>query len=169
MKQLYSRSFLLFGFLVIALQTSQGQNFCYVNSQAILAEMPEVKQADTTLETLQKTLQQQLQASADKLQADYLAIQQKVEKGELAPTQQEEEAKKLQELQSQLSVDEQYMVTQIQNKRQELLEPIYAKVNNAISAVAKEKGYKMVFDQGVLLYVSETLDVSQLVKAKLGL
>lgn len=169
MKHVYSHYYLLLVFLFMALQTAQAQNFGYVNSNEILSEMPEVKQADATIETLQKTLQQQLQASADKLQADYRAIQQKAEIGQLSHAQQEEEAKKLHERQNQLSVEEQNMVTQLQKKREELLGPIYDKVNKAIAAVANEKGYKMVFDQGVLLYSSDALNVSPLVKAKLGL
>ncbi len=61
------------------------------------------------------------------------------------------------------------MVAQIQNKRTELLEPIYNKINNAIALVAQENGYKMVFDQGVLLYYSDALDVSRQVREKLGM
>ena len=120
MKHVYSHYYLLLVFLFMTLQTAQAQNFCYVNSNEILSEMPEVKQADATIETLQKTLQQQLQASADKLQADYRAIQQKAEIGQLSHAQQEEEAKKLHERQNQLSVEEQNMVTQLQKKREEL-------------------------------------------------
>jgi len=168
MKNLYYRSFLLLVVLFISLQTAQGQNFGYVNSQAILAEMPEVKQAEANLEALQKQLQKRGQDMLTQLQADYLKIQQKIERGELSPAQQEQEAAKLQERQNQIAKEEQDMVAQIQNKRAELLEPIYNKINNAIALVANENGYKMVFEQGVLLYASDALDVSRQVRAKLG-
>lgn len=143
--------------------------FGYVNSAQILSEMPEVKQADANLEALQKQLQKKGQSMVEKLQQDYTLIQQKMERGELSRVQQEDEAKKLEQRQAEIATFEQDMMRQIQEKRNELLEPIYAKVNEAISAVAKENGYKMIFDANVLLYKDEALDVSTMVKSKLGL
>jgi len=153
-------------FAVISLQA---QKFGYVNSQAILAEMAEVKQAEATLEALQKQLQKKLQDGMEKLQKDYTLIQQKVERGELSPKEQETEAKKLQDRQQALAAQEQGMVEQIQNKRAEELNPILEKVNKAIADVAKEKGYQFIFEQGVLLYFEESQDVSADVKAKLSM
>ena len=56
-------------------------------------------------------------------------------------------------------------------KREELYKPILERVNAAMQAVAKENGYLLVFDTStnVLLYADEALDVTNLVKAKLGL
>lgn len=158
--------------LVVALLFSvafsaDAQKFGYVDSQAILADMPEVKQADANLEALQKQLQKKGQGMVEKLQQDYAAVQQKVVDGLLSPQQQETEAKKLEERQMEIAKFEQDMVNQIQNKRNELLEPIYKKVNDAISAVAKENGYQMIFEKGVLLYSEPAQDVSAKVRAKL--
>ena len=157
----------LIAVLCFAVISVQAQKFGYVNSQSILAEMPEVKQAEANLEALQKQLEKKLQDGMAKLQKDYLDIQQKVERGELSPKQQEEEAKKLQDRQTALAQEEQGMVQQIQKKRAEELNPILEKVNTAIAEVAKEKGYQFIFEQGVLLYFEESQDVSSLVKAKL--
>lgn len=147
--------------------SAEAQKFGYVNSQAILAEMPEVKQADANLEALQKQLQKKGQGMVEKLQNDYLAIQQKVEQGLLSPQQQETEAKKLEERQAEIAKFEQDMVNQLQEKRNELLQPIVDRVNKAIADVAKEDGYQMIFEQGVLLYFEPAQDVSTKVKAKL--
>jgi len=148
---------------------AQAQKFGYVNSQAILAEMPEVKQAEANLEALQKQLQKKGQSEIEKFQQDYMAVQQKAERGELSPKQQEEEAERLKKKEMELGQLEQDMVQQMQEKRAELLEPIYEKVNDAIETVAKENGYTMIFDQGVLLYKEDSQDVSSMVKAKLGI
>jgi outer membrane protein len=147
--------------------SAEAQKFGYVNSQAILAEMAEVKQADANLEALQKQLQKKGPGMVEKLQTDYLAIQDKVEKGLLSPQQQESEAKKLEERQAEIAKFEQDMVNQLQNKRNELLQPIVDRVNKAIADVAKEEGYQMIFEQGVLLYFEPAQDVSAKVKAKL--
>ncbi len=148
---------------------SQAQKFGYVNSAGILSEMPEVKQADANLEALQKQLQKKGQDMLEKLQTDYVAIQQRMERGELSPKQQEEEAQKLKEREMEIGTFEQDMRQQIQTKREDLLAPIYEKVNTAIAEVAQENGYTMIFDQAVLLYSEESQDVSELVKSKLGI
>ncbi|MEZ4986597.1 MAG: OmpH family outer membrane protein [Saprospiraceae bacterium] len=145
------------------------QKFAYVDAQAILADLPAVKQAEANLEALQLQLQKKLQASVEQLQKDYMAVQQKVERGELSPVQQEQEGQKLQQRQQELAAEEQGMVEQIQNKRNELLEPIYNSLNDAIKAVASENGYTFIFDKQVLLFGEESQDVSEAVKSKMGL
>lgn len=147
----------------------QAQKFGYVNSTALLAELPEVKQAEANLEALQKQLQKKGQSMVEQLQKEYGEIQGQIERGELSPKQQEEAGKKLETQQQEIAQFEQEMMGQIQAKRQELLEPIYARVNEAIAAVAKEGGYTFIFDQNVLLYYEESQDVSDEVKAKLNL
>ena len=155
--------------LVAATISLNAQKFGYVNSALILSEMPDVKQADANLEALQKQLQKNGQGMVEQLQKDYLAAQQKIEQGELSPKQQEDESKKLEVKQREIAKFEQDMVQQVQDKRAELLEPIYEKINNAIKAVAEEKGYQFIFDQGILLYADEAQDVSAFVRAKLGM
>lgn len=147
----------------------QAQKFGYVNSQEILASMPDVKQADANLEALQKQLQKKGQGMVEQLQKDYAAIQQKIERGELSPKEQETEGKKLETRQQEIAKFEQEMVNQIQEKRATELKPISDKINKAISDVAKENGFQFIFDQGILLYAESAQDVSSLVKGKLGI
>lgn len=155
--------------LVGTLNIAQAQKFGYINSAELLTEMPEVKQAEANLDALQKQLQKKLQGSVEQLQKDYVEIQQKIERGELSPKQQEEEAAKLKGRETALAQEEQDMVKQIQAKRTELLEPIYKRVNDAIATVAKENGFTFIFDEQVLLYMEESQNVSALVKSKLGI
>ncbi|MDZ7605403.1 MAG: OmpH family outer membrane protein [Cyclobacteriaceae bacterium] len=96
-------------------------------------------------------------------------VQQKVERGELSPGQQEEEAAKLKARESEIGKFEQDMAKQIQEKRSELLEPIYNKINEAIANVAKEQNLSLVFDMGILLKSDPALDIIQLVKRELGI
>ena len=149
--------------------TAQAQKFGYINSSAILAEMPAVKEADANLEALQKQLQKKGQQMLQELQTKYQELQQKVERGELSPKQQEEEATKLRAEEQKIAQFEQEMVAQIQTKREELLKPILDKVNTAIQDVAADEGYQFVFDAAVLLYATPEQDVSTKVKAKLGM
>ncbi len=147
----------------------QAQKFGYVNSAAILSQLSDVKEAEASLEALQKQLQKKGQGMVEALQKEYTAVQQKVERGELSPKQQEEAAAALKAKEEEIGKFEQDMAKQLQDKRTELLEPIYDKVNTAIADVAKENSFQLIFDQGVLLYAEATQDVSALVKAKLGI
>ena len=155
--------------LLAATATATAQKFGYVNSAEILSELPSMKAAESNLEALQKQLQKQGQGMVKSFQEDYQALQAEAEQGTMSPKQQQEAAAKLEARQEEIGKFEQRMVSDIQKKRTELLEPIYESINNAIEAVAKENGYTFIFDQQVLLYGEESQNVSNLVKAKLGL
>ena len=155
--------------LIAATTTASAQKFGYVNSAAILAEMAEMKAAESNLEGLQKQLQKKGQAMVQTFQADVKKLQDQAAAGDLTPKQQQEESAKLEARQQEIGKFEQSMVTDLQTKRTELLEPIYEKVNAAIKAVAEAEGYQFIFDQQVLLYGQEASDVSAAVKAKLGM
>ncbi len=63
------------------------------------------------------------------------------------------------------------MYDDLAKKREELYKPILDRVNKAMQDVATENGYLMVFDSStqVLLYADPSLDVTNLVKTKLGI
>ncbi len=149
----------------------QAQKFGYVNSQALLAEMSEVKQARSELETLEKQLRAKGQSMLTALQTKYQETQQKVERGELSPKQQEEAGAKLRAEEAEIGKYEQEMVQKIQQKEATLLQPILDRVNNAIKEVAEENGYTFIFDAStsILLYAQENSDLSDMIKTKLGI
>ena len=156
-------------FLLFAVVSVQAQKYGYINTADILAAMPEVKQAETSIENFSNQLQKKGEAEVAKLQAKFGKIQEDMQAGKLSPLQQQEAQKELEADQAGLAKFEQDMMSQINNKRQSVLQPIYDKLNKAISDVAKEKGYTMIFDKTVLLYSEPGDDVSALVKTKLGL
>ncbi|MBT8220839.1 MAG: OmpH family outer membrane protein [Bacteroidia bacterium] len=141
----------------------------YLNSAAILAELPEVKAADADLEVLQNQLQKKGEKMVQDLQSKYQAIAQKVQAGQVSPAQQQEEEKKLQTLNDDIQKFDVNMRNQLAEKRNELYEPIIQKVNDAIKVVGKEGNFKMVFDltSTGIVYADEAQDISELVKAKL--
>ncbi len=59
----------------------------------------------------------------------------------------------------------------IKKKEQELLTPLINKAREAINEVAKENGYKYIFDSslGVILFTDDTDDILPLVKKKLNI
>lgn len=162
----------LAGMLTLS-SVASGQKFGYLNSAALLQEMPEVKEAESNLEVLQKQLQAKGQQMLQSFQQKYLELERKNSQGEISPKELEAESAKLKEEETKIAQFEQDMQNQIFEKRNTLLEPILNKVNDAIKAVAEEEGYAYIFDaspgSGILLYADESTDVYDKVKAKLGL
>ena len=147
--------------------TLQAQKYAYVNSDKILAEMPVVQQAQDKLEAYHDLLKKQLEEQQGKLQTKYNEVLEKSQRGELSPQQQLKAEEELQRDQENLSMNEQEMTVKLQDKRQELFQPIYDMVEKAINEVAKEKGDAMVFKAEAILFAEEVTNATPAVKAKL--
>jgi outer membrane protein len=162
--------FALFACSVMA-QAQPAQKIGYLNAQAILADMPDMKSAESELEAYAKQLSAKDSVMVVTFQAKAQAIGEKQQKGELAPIQLETEKKKLEEEQAKIQKFEQDMQQELAKKKQEKLQPIYDKVNKAITEVAKENAYTYVMDltTGSLLYADDKNDLQNLVRKKLGL
>lgn len=164
--------FLIAGLILFSISV-HAQKFGYLNSAAILQEMPKVKEAEANLETLQKQLQAKGQKMLEAFQIKYQELERKNNQGEIAPKELEEAAAKLKSEETDIAKFEQDMQKQIFEKRETLLKPILDEVNDAIKQIADENGYTYIFDAspgvGVLLYADESTDLTDLVKAKLGL
>jgi outer membrane protein len=161
----------ILGVITLIASGAQAQKFGYLNSQALLSEIPEVKAADANLQAFQAQLEKKGQQMVQELETKYRDLQKKEQSGEISPKALEEEARKLKEQEAQLGQYEQEMQKQLVAKRQEVLQPILDKVNDIIKQVAKENQFTYVFDasSGVILFADETLDITKMVKAKLGI
>lgn len=169
MKKLFKISLLVVAVIFIQAGDLVAQKYGYVNSTLILSELPESKQMDVNLQALSEQLKkkgtQMLTAYRQKEEA---AMKEK-ERGTLSPVEEEKILAELQEKQQELMTFEGEMQNDLVAKRNELLNPILEKMNTAIQEVAKENGYKMIFDSQVLLYAEEDADLSAKVRAKLGI
>ena len=160
----------LVAFMVLA-NITFGQKFAYINSQAILGNLPEVKQANANIETFRNQLISLGQKKLEAIQKKYQDLDQKQKKGLLSPKQIEVEAQKLKVDEEKLNKFDQESQQRIMEKSEELLKPIRDKVQKAIDAVATENGYEFIFDasMGFILYADKNTDISDKVKAKLGI
>jgi outer membrane protein len=169
-KVIKSIFFTLFAAVAVA-QAQPVQKIGYLNAQAILADMTDMKGADSQLEAYAKQLSAKDSMKVVAFEAKARAVAEKQQKGELAPVQLENEKKKLEAEQAEIQKFEQDMQQDLAKKRQELYQPVLDKVNKAISDVAKEQGFTYVIDvtAGTLLYADEKNDLQALVRKKLGL
>jgi outer membrane protein len=157
--------------VLLATMTMFGQKIGHLNSQEILQDMPDVKAAESYLESFQLQLQKKGQAMVEAFQKKYQEIARKEQQGEMSPRQLEEETAKLKAEEEKIQKYEQDMQLQIVKKREELLQPILDRVNEAIEAVSKEKGYLYIIDlsSGMILYGDDNYDITKEVKSKLDL
>jgi len=166
----------LFNYAIIAIAflstiNLSAQNFGFIDSQSIISVMPEVKEANSQIETHKKQLQNRGQEMLQKLQTKYQALEQKQAQGQIAPKELEVEAQKLKAEEAELMKFEQESQQKVVAKSEELLKPIRDRIQKAIDEVAAENGYAYIFDlsTGFLLYADQSVNVEAKVKQKLGL
>ncbi len=165
------KSFVLICLLSAAAFSASAQKIGYVNSQGLLSLMPEVKEANSNLETYSAQLSKRAEQMYQSLQTKAAALQQKRDSGEISPKQLEIELATLQQEEQKLVEFQGKSQNEIALKQNELIQPILDKVQEAIDAVAKEESFTYVFDssQGMILYADESTDITDKVKAKLGI
>jgi len=148
------------------------QKIGHINTGILLEGMPEVTSANSQLETFQKQLVTKGQQMVQGLQTEYNTFVAEAQKGTMAPKVQQEKQEALQKKQQEIAKYEQEVQAKITAKQEELLTPILTKVDNAIKAVGKEGGYLFIFDESVpntILFADKSLDITDTVKAKLGI
>jgi outer membrane protein len=166
---------LKFTLLMIALVVASGQinaqNFGYINSAALLEEMPKIQEANSNLETLQKQLDAKGQKMIEQYRLEYEQLNARYERGEIAPKDLPVEQEKMQKKQQDILNFEQDIKKQMQEKQEAIYKPILDAVKESINEVAKSEGYTYIFDTspgiGVIVYMDESADVTDQVKAKL--
>lgn len=164
---------LLFFYLILLNPIANfAQKFGHFNSGNFIESMPEREAADQTLQAFQKPLLEEIQAKDKAMKEKYAKVRQQVVDGKLSQKEIQLNQAELEKEQTELKNLDAEAQRKIYNKREELFQPILAKVSEALSAVGKENGFTFIFDTSVynaILYTEETEDVAPLVRKKLGL
>lgn len=164
-------------FIAAALMlVSTGQSFgqlkiAHINTNNLIASMPEADSAQAELQALN----QELVKTGEELQVEfnkaYLEYQQKADSLSILVRQTKEAA--LEDMQRRIQefgANSQQALTQ---KQEELYQPILVKAQNAIQAVADELGFDYVLDTGtgavLTIPKDESLDILGKVQEKLGI
>lgn len=166
------KNFFLISLLSMAVFTAiSAQKIGHLDSQALLAEMPEVRGAESNLEAFQAQLTKRGEKMITDFQAKYQELAQKEQAGEIAPKALEEETKKLKEEEIKIQAYEQEMQQKVVARRDELLQPILDRVNAAIEEVSIAKGYDYIIDlsSGTLLFADDEFNITEAVREKLGM
>ena len=154
--------------LVFSFSTFAQSKVAHINTTELVASMPEMNDAKTELEKLAKTYETDIQTMAAELQSKV-----KQYDSEAAAQTDEENAKRLQEVQGMEQSIRQYQAQaqqELQKKEFDLLKPITEKAQAAISKVADAMGFDYVLDstQGQGVIIANGADLMIEVKKELG-
>lgn len=162
--------FIAAGLMVLAFSVN-AQKFGYINSNILLSELPEVKAADSELETYQKQLMSSGESMVKAFESKYQEYAKQAAEGLLSKVQMQEKEGELGLEQQKIQQYEVEVQQKIIKKREELYQPILDRVKKAIEQVGSENGYTMIFDSsgGTILHANDSDDVMSKVKSKLGM
>ncbi len=148
--------------------TQAQSKVAHINTQELIAAMPEMKAAQKELENLSKTYQTDMQASITEYQNTV-----KQYEAEAATKTAEENQKRGQELQSKQQRLQQFEVDarkDIESKQAELIQPITEKAKAAILKVARAQGYDYVLDSSLgVTILADGKNLLDDVKKELGI
>ncbi|HEV7231318.1 MAG TPA: OmpH family outer membrane protein [Bacteroidia bacterium] len=165
----FFRSILAAGLIIFTSLNASAQKIAHIHLDSLLVLMPETKKADQDAQDYYKQLEQRLQQMQGEYQnkLDYYE-KNKTTMSELIKTATEND---IQRMQQSMQEFQQNAQTDFQNKKNELLKPIYDRANKAIADVAKTGGYKYVLDTsaGVVIYYEPSDNILPLVKTKLNI
>jgi len=151
-------------------QVGQAQKVAHINTEQLIASLPETKALNVELTKLTKTYSDDIKAADDALKA-------KLERYSTEQASQTDEMnqKRMVEVQAEQQRIQQMQAAareELQKKEVDKLNPILEKAMQAITEVAKEKGIVYVFDsapgKGLIIY-DKGEDLLKDVQAKLGM
>jgi outer membrane protein len=164
------KSLLLAATLILSANlTLQAQSkVAHINTQELVESMPDMKSAKSELEKLAKTYETDIQAMATELQNKITQYD-----AESSTKTDEENGKRLQEVQSMEQSIRQYQAQaqqDLQKKELDLLRPITEKAKNAILKVGNAQGFDYVLDssQGQGVIMANGKDLLTDVRTELG-
>ena len=140
----------------------------HIDSQSLISQMPEVKEAQAQIEKLQKTYQTEIEASMKEYQTKLQTYSADAQNQTEVTNQARQ--KELQGMEQNIQQYQQTAAQDIQQKQQDLLRPLIEKARSAIQKVAKAQGFDYVIDAtpGGALILFEGKDLMAEVKTELG-
>ena len=162
---------LLIGAVVCSISVNAQQKIGHISLDSLVRAMPEMDSATKGY----STYQQKLQSEDESMQKEFMQKQQDYQQNKATYTAAKIQLveQELKDMYQRIQGYEQQAQASLQPVHDSLIRPVIAKAKAAISAVAKENGYKYILDASQnslsVLYYEESDDVYALVAKKLGL
>jgi len=151
---------------------AQTQKIGHMDMQYVLGVMPEMKQVQSQLQTLQGQLEKQAEAKQKDFEEKYNRyVNEGSTMAEAIRVDLEKELSTMQQSAQEFAANAQQT---LQQKEQQLMQPVYDKIGTAINEVAKEGGYSYIINAGVpgldvLYFADPANDASNEVLKKMGI
>jgi outer membrane protein len=161
----------VFFFAYLSLSSSaQNPKFGHIDLQAFIQVLPDLEDTEKAFDKFQKEMDEVL----TEMQKNYQAKLVELEKlgADASDVKRNAVISDVQNLYDRIQVFQQNARQQVQQKYQDLLNPLYEKALRTVEEVAREMELLYVFETGsnVILYKSnQSIDLLPLVKKKLGI
>lgn len=158
------RTFAVLIIFLIGAGIVSAQKYAYVDTEYILDNIPEYKDAQSQLDDLSQEFQDEIETEYAEIDRMYKNLQ---AEAVLMPDdireKRESEIKEAQMKVKELQVKRFGVGGDLFDKREELVRPIQEKIYNAIEEIATEKNYAFVFDKAgslTILFSNNKYDIS---------
>lgn len=158
-------------FSAVSVQAQDAARIGWANIEYIVSQMPDAKEIESELKAHNKQLENQLKAKYQEYQTKAQAYQ----KGAQTMTDavRADKERELQQLQMSIQQFEREAQLELQRKQQQLLQPVYEKVQAAIEEVAKANNYTHVISNEamgtpVLLFARDEDNLNDKILKQLG-
>lgn len=152
------------------LASAQTLKIGLVDVDDIIQKLPDTTEAQNKLAETSKKYEDEYAKLNDEMKRRYDELEQ-MDENEL-PAIRDRKVKDFQEYQLKIQQFEQSATQELGRFQQELMAPIYQKVNNAVQSVGQEGNYSLIqakISQMTLYYAAPVEDITPQVKAKLGI
>lgn len=143
--------------------------FAHMNSQDVIAVMPEFTKAQADLDAMSKKYQDEMQRTNEEFQKKYQEFLAQADS--LPKNIAERRQKELQDMVQRQEQFQQEAYQSMQKAQQDAMAPIYQKLDEAIQAVGKAEGVVYIFDLArtpIPFVGAQSVDVTAKVKTQLG-
>lgn len=117
----------------------------YMNVQEVMMQLPERDSVEKELNSFIAEREQRFQERATEFQSALAEYQEN--QSSMSEQEQEEREKELASMEQELTTYQNSLRSEIQQHRQELLAPLYEKIDVAIATVAEERNLDFVFNE----------------------
>jgi len=147
---------------------ASAQKLGHINSQELLATMPELKTVQAKLDTLAGQYEAQFANMQEEFNTKLAKFQQ--EQATMTAGVREFRQQEIAEMEQRIYLFRQTAQEDLQKKQQEFMAPIQQRMLDAIKKVSQAQGCTYVFEAMTLHYIApDALDLMPLVKKELGI
>jgi outer membrane protein len=159
---------LIFCILILGAQNlfAQGVKIGFIYSDTVLISMTEYEEAKNKIETYSSQLSAQLKSKGQEFEEKAQDFEKN--SGTWAEPIVTDKREELVRLENNIRDFQQQAETKMRNKENEVLNPLYAKIEIAIKEIAVAEGYDYVTPSQVFLFANEDHNLTDKIIAKLG-